>query len=185
MGAEHATRPAGLRCWLVVALVLAGLSGCSASGATSTATATTAGQQEVAAIWRELIQCMRQNGMPNLPDPVIDSEGQPHFPGGDPGDPPPQAERACRHIYERFPASVRDGGNDQERPPTDIPALLRFADCMRTHGFADFPDPNPDGTFPIAGTSIGRVAKSSPRLRAADEACRRLNPDPEGRIHGS
>src|SRR5688500_11767839 len=101
---------------LGVLLLLAGLSGCGASGAAPAATPTTAGQQDVAASWRELIRCMRQNGMPNLPDPVIDSEGEPHFPGGDPGDPPPSAERACRHIYDRLPAQAEGGSNDQERP---------------------------------------------------------------------
>jgi hypothetical protein len=175
-------RPVGL--WLGVVLLLAGLGGCSPSGATTAPTTTAAGQQDVAAIWRELVQCMRANGMPNLPDPVIDADGEPHFPGGEPGDPPPQAERACRHIYERLPAQADGGSKDQERPPADIQGLLRFARCMREHGIADWPDPKPDGTFPLAGTSLEREGKS-PRFVAAGRACRHLNPDPNGRIHGS
>ena len=170
---------------LGVVLLLAVLSGCSAApGAASAATSTTAGQQDVAAIWRELVQCARKNGMPNLPDPVIGADGEPHFPGGDPGDPPPSVERNCRHIYDRLPAQADSGGNDEQRPPTDIPALLRFAACMREHGIADFPDPKPDGTFHLSGTSIERTGKS-PRLIAAMRACKHLNPDPKGGIHGS
>jgi hypothetical protein len=157
---------------------LAALAGCSPSGGSHAATATTARPDRVAT-WRQVIQCLRANGMPNLPDPRFDSNGEPHFPGGDPGDPPERARRACEPIYNRLPPSPRDN----DRPPTDIPALLRFARCMREHGLADFPDPKPDGTFPLAGTSIVREGKS-PRLVGAAQACRRFNPDPRGSIHG-
>jgi hypothetical protein len=166
---------------VAVPLLLAGLAGCGASGGRAAATATT-GQQDVVAAVREVIQCLRDNGMPNLPDPQFDSNGQPQFPGGDPGDPPPQAERACKPIYDRLPPSRGDGAN-RDHPPTDIPALLRFARCMRAHGVPDFPDPKPDGTFPVAGTSLER-GKTPEGIRAG-QACRQLNPDPQGRIYGS
>ncbi len=159
------------------------LAGCSAQGGSNGATATTR-SQDVAAAVREVVQCMRDNGMPNLPDPRFDSNGQPQFPGGDPGDPPPQAERACKPIYDRLPPSPsQDDGADRDRPPTDMPALLRFARCMRAHGVPDFPDPKPDGTFPVAGTSLERG--KTPENKRAGQACRQLNPDPQGRIHGS
>jgi hypothetical protein len=122
---------------LGVVLLLAGLAGCSAPGGSQAATTTTTGQQDVVAVWRQLVACARANGMPNLPDPQIDSNGQAHFPSGTP-DPPQSARRACQSIYDRLPASAR---GDTERPPADIQALLRFARCMREHGMADFPDP--------------------------------------------
>jgi len=65
----------------VVLLLLAGLAGCAASGSSSAATTTT-GQPDAAAVWRELVRCARANGMPSLPDPQIDSNGQAHFPSG-------------------------------------------------------------------------------------------------------
>jgi hypothetical protein len=163
-------------------LVVTGLAGCSAAGASHAATSTTV-QPDRIAIWRQVIQCLRDNGMPNLPDPRFDSNGEPQFPGGDPGDPPPQAERACKPIYDRLPPSPGDSANRGDRPPTDIPALLRFARCMRAHGVPDFPDPKPDGTFPVAGTSLAR-GKTPENVRAG-QACRQLNPDPRGRIYGS
>jgi hypothetical protein len=178
---RRTVRAAGL--WLVLVLLLAGLSGCGASPAPA-ATTTTAGQQDVAAIWHELVQCARQNGMPNLPDPVIDANGEPHFPGGDPGEAPPSVERACKHIYDRLPASAGGGSEDEERPPADIQGLVAFAACIREHGVPDWPDPKPDGTFPIVGTAIEREGKS-PRVIAAMQACQQLNPDPKGGIHGS
>jgi hypothetical protein len=164
-------------------LIVTGLAGCSAAGGASQAATSTTAQPDRIAIWRQVIQCLRDNGMPNLPDPQFDSNGQPQFPGGDPGDPPPQAERACKPIYDRLPPAQRDDANREDRPPTDIPALLRFASCMRAHGVPDFPDPKPDGTFPVAGTSLER-GKTPEGIRAG-QACRQLNPDPQGRIYGS
>jgi hypothetical protein len=167
-------------------LLVAALAGCSAPAGSQAATTTTA--PDAAAIWREVVQCLRDNGMPNLPDPQIDADGQPHFPGGDPGDPPPRARRACEPIYNRLPASVREGGGPEggeaSRPPADLPALLRFARCMREQGMPDWPDPKADGTFPVAGTALEREGKS-PRFLKAARACARLNPDPTGSIHGS
>jgi hypothetical protein len=163
-------------------LIVIGLASCSAAGGTSQAATSTTTQPDRVAIWRQVIQCLRDNGMPNLPEPRFDSDGQPQFPGGDPGDPPPQAERACRPIYDRLPPSQSDAAN-RDRPPADIPALLRFARCMRAHGVTDFPDPKPDGTFPVAGTSLAR-GKTPDQVRAG-QACRQLNPDPRGRIYGS
>jgi hypothetical protein len=160
--------------WVVLVV---GLAGCSAAGGSRAATTTTTGSQDVAAIWHELIQCARANGMPGLPDPQIDAQGQPHFPGGDPGNPPESVMRACRSIIDRLPESVRNGGD--EANPADVPALLEFAKCMRSHGLASFPDPLPDGTFPVSGLP----AKADPAFRTASQACERLNPDPEGGIH--
>jgi hypothetical protein len=156
---------------VVCALLVAGLAGCSPSrGAGAAATTTT--QQDVAAVWRDLVRCARENGMPNLPEPRIDSEGQPHWPGGvEPPEPTEGVQRACRSIFERFPPSVRGG---QPTTPADTATLLRFARCMREHGLADFPDPDANGQFQFAGTDAGRQLKqkdpASP-LQTALRAC--------------
>jgi hypothetical protein len=160
---------------LGMVLLLAGLAGCSAAGG-SQATTTTSGRQAAAAVWRELVACARANGMPNLPDPQIDSNGRADFPNGTP-EPPASVRRACQSIYDRLPASAR---GDEARPPADMQALLRYARCMREHGVADFPDPEADGRFPLP-PSIQRQGKT-PRLLRAMQACRQLNPDPKGRI---
>jgi hypothetical protein len=122
---------------VVGVLLLAGLAGCSPSRGSAAATTTT--QQDVAALWHELVRCAREHGMPNLPEPQIDSEGQPHWPGGvEPPEPPPSVEQACHSIVERFPASVRGA---PATTPADSAKLLRFARCMREHEITDFPDP--------------------------------------------
>jgi hypothetical protein len=146
--------------------------GCSASGGSGAATTTTSGQQDAAAVWRELVGCARANGMPNLPDPQIDSNGRANFPNGTP-DPPASVRRACQAIYDRLPPSARD---DEARPPVDMQALLRYARCMREHGVADFPDPDAEGNFRAPRGSTG-LSPNSPSFQRAEQACRQLDPN--------
>jgi hypothetical protein len=160
-----------------VSLAVVLLAGCSASGGSGAATTTTSGQQAAAAVLREFVRCARANGMPNLPDLRLDSNGQVSVPEGTP-EPPKSVERACRSIWERLPASASGA---QGRPPADMQALLRFARCMREHGMADFPDPKPDGRFPLP-PSMQRVQGKTPGFLRAMQVCRQLNPDPKGRI---
>jgi hypothetical protein len=159
---------------LGVVLLLAGLAGCSASGGAGAATTTTSGQQDAAAVWRELVRCARANGMPNLPDPQIDSNGRASFPNGTP-EPPASVRRACQSIYDRLPPSAR---GEAARPPADMQALLRYARCMREHGVADFPDPSADGDFRAPAGSRGA---KDPNLERANQACRQLDPNQKGR----
>jgi hypothetical protein len=165
----------------VLLVVLAGLAGCADSGGGSGSAAGATRTPDAAAIWRELVQCARTHGMPNIPDPQIDSDGRARFPANLP-DPPPSVERACKPIYDRLPASVR-GDDTPGARPADIPKLVAFAACMRQHGIPDFPDPKADGNFPLTGNSLAQG--KTPRLVSAMNACKQLNPDPKGGIHGS
>ena len=160
-----------------VGLAVVLLAGCSASGGSGAATTTTSGQQAAAAVLREFVRCARANGMPNLPDLRLDSNGQVSIPEGTP-EPPKSVERACRSIWERLPASANG-----EQPPADMQALLGFARCIREHGMADFPDPQADGRFPLPASLRGG---KTPSFLRASQACRQLNPDPKGRLefHG-
>jgi len=172
---------------VVLLVLLGGLGGCTAPGRSQAAPATTA-QPDRVAVWRELIRCVRANGMPNLPDPQFDQSGEPQFPGGTP-DPPERARRACEPILDRLPPEASSAPRNNEYQPTaaDVPALLRFARCMREHGLAEFPDPAADGRFKFSGTAFGAAMEregKSPRLLAAMRACKQLNPDPRGGIHG-
>jgi hypothetical protein len=161
-----------------IALVVVVVAGCSASGGSGAAT-TTSGQQAATAVLREFVRCARANGMPNLPDLRLDSNGQVSVPEGTP-EPPKSVERACRSIWERLPASAT---GDRGRPPADMQALLRYARCMREHGMADFPDPQADGRFPLPPSLRGG---KTPQFLRAMQACRQLNPNAKGRLefHG-
>jgi hypothetical protein len=159
---------------VVVGLIVLLLAGCSASG-DSGATTITSGQQDAAAVLREFVRCARANGMPNLPDLRLDSNGRVVLPEGTPA-PPKSVERACKSIWERLPASA---SGDQGRPPADIQALVGYARCMREQGIADFPDPQADGRFPLPQSLRGG---KTPQFVRAMQACRQLNPNPKGRL---
>ena len=164
---------------VVAALLLAvagTLAGCSSGGSGgSGGSGAAGGGQDAAAVWHELVQCARANGMPNLPEPRIDANGQPQWPGGEPPRPPQQVMTACKSIIDRLPAeaSANDGAD-----PANVPALVRFAACVRDHGISNFPDPMADGRFPA---SIKRD-RSRQFLEAMD-ACMRLNPDANGQLY--
>jgi hypothetical protein len=76
--------------------------------------------------------CMRANGVPNFPDPgsngALPNPALPAFRA---------ARKACAKLQ---PVGLRLGG-----PPAptaaELHAALAFAQCMRKHGLARFPDP--------------------------------------------
>jgi hypothetical protein len=78
------------------------------------------------------------------------------------------------------------GGSAQRPAPTpDVAMRIRFAQCMRQQGIADFPDPDPQGRFQLPQSlAQDGTLKSSPRWpqvqQAMDGPCRRY--DPSGHI---
>ena len=59
---------------------------------------------------------------------------------------------------------VMSGGNGAD--------MVKFAQCMRSHGVVDFPDPSSNGTILVGGT-----VSQSPQYPAADETCNKLLPN--------
>jgi hypothetical protein len=56
-------------------------------------------------------------------------------------------------------------------------AALKFAECMRAHGIANFPDPTMNnGTIVIHSPQSSGTDTSSPQFLAAQQACRSLEP---------
>lgn len=54
---------------------------------------------------------------------------------------------------------------------------LKFAECMRTHGVSDFPDPGPSGDLTIDGVANGSsIDTNSTAFQQAISACRQLEP---------
>ena len=49
---------------------------------------------------------------------------------------------------------------------------LKYAQCMRSHGVVDFPDPSSNGTIVVSGS-----VSQSPQYPAADETCHKLLPN--------
>jgi hypothetical protein len=148
----------------LTALSIAVLAACGTPAQTQSETPTQ--------IWHELVQCVRTHGDPNLPDPTIDSQGRATFPRGTQA-PSDATRQACQSIYNRLPAAARYTGS-----APDIAMEIKFAQCLRTHGLSDWPDPDANGNF-VLPPDLQTTDKSGPvwqRIKAGWDACRAFNP---------
>jgi hypothetical protein len=66
--------------------------------------------------------------------------------------------------------STNSSANSAANPPSQ---LLRFSECMRSHGVPSFPDPTGQGIHIGRGSGID---PSSPAFKAAQSACGKLLP---------
>jgi hypothetical protein len=71
------------------------------------------------------------------------------------------------------PSASSDVGN-----ATDVHAqAVKFAECMRSHGVREFPDPDASGTFTIETIANGTsIDTNSPAFQQAITACKDLEP---------
>jgi len=143
------------------ALVL--LAACSAPGRPAAQPTPSIHDRAVAA-WQKVVQCAREHGY-DVPDPQIDDQGNATFP--DTVQKPPDAViQACQRYLDQVPNQNHDG----DRPTAaDIRDGRRLAECIRQHGEPNFPDPNPDGTFPA--TPAVQAEGKSATMVAAVQAC--------------
>jgi hypothetical protein len=120
-------------------------------------------------------QCLRRHGIPNLPDPTIATSGRLKGQAtldkrvllAVPQSVFEQALAACNADLER---AGFQGGPSSTPSPQEVQYLLAFARCIRHHGISNFPDPNSQGGFNLAGTGINS-AQLSPTEVAAARAC--------------
>jgi hypothetical protein len=138
---------------------------------------------DLLAIGKEVVQCMRDNGLPDMPDPYVeagklklDEADQQAMESKYSQEQLDSAKEACKDAYDKVPqGAIENGGDDREMAapgPQDVPALTQFAKCIREHGFAAWPDPNSQGQFPLGGTSLEGDPKGIPGLEDALAACR-------------
>jgi hypothetical protein len=158
---------------VLVVLGTLALAGCGGTAAPPKA-ATSSSAGEAAAVWQEFARCARTHGLPNLPDPRLDQEGEADFGAANGSLKQALAKgsalnQACGAILARLPASAK-----AQRPPTpaQFQQLLALAKCMREHGLADWPDPRADGTF-VLPPRLRQLGKDG--VRAQLTACRQFN----------
>ena len=155
----------------LAALALIALIGVGCGGNDSGGSNTTAANQEKAV---KFAQCMRENGISEFPDPdasgdfTIDaiangSSVDPSTPAFD------QAISACKDLE---PA----GFTGHTRSAEEQGAGLRFAQCIRENGVADFPDPAPNAPLvdtnriPSANTAGGMSILNAAMHKCGDVA---------------
>jgi hypothetical protein len=115
---------------------------------------------------------MRQHGIAKFPDPGPNGELRLSVGPGTGIDPESPlfkaAQRACQSLQPTPPAGARKKAYD---------ALLKFAQCMRQHGVAKFPDPQPDGSLRIkARRGDTSLDPNGPAFKRAQQACQHLMP---------
>jgi hypothetical protein len=132
----------------------------------------------------EWAACMRTHGDPNQSDPVIDQYGviditmqgataaissEVHGSSGPCSQFEIAAENALRASH---PAA----------PPPDQAQQVQYADCMRTHGVPNFPDPGPNGETNFNGTGVD---PNSPFFVSANKVCAKQINAPAWWINGT
>src|SRR5579863_502940 len=129
-GRGRSTRPTRLR---VTVAILAGLS-LLAYGYAGTSAASAASAQLRAEI--AYARCMRAHGVRNFPDP--NSQGDfPDFRSDVSKQTSVAAQHACQHLLPKG----GNAGSGGPTPPIKTEFSLKVAECLRTHGFPNFPDP--------------------------------------------
>jgi hypothetical protein len=142
---------------LLGALTLLTACGSSSSGGTAPA----AGQAPASDQARKYAQCIRDNGVPDFPDP--DANGQFRGAGHEQQNNPKfqAATEACRNL-------APGGTHEQDRgSPAFVAQARKFAECIRENGVPDFPDPGPDGTFRGARHEL----QGDPKFQAVLQTC--------------
>jgi len=134
------------------------VSACGGSPSSSSS-ATSAGSAQQAAL--AFSRCMRSHGVPSFPDP--DSQGQfPAFHTGVSKQTSAAADDACKHL-------LSSGGGSTATPQQRAQKLafgLKVAQCVRRHGFPEFPDPTGSSQASPPGIDL-----SSPQFQTAETKC--------------
>jgi len=151
------------------AALLGALTLLTACGSSSTNQAASAEGPEQAAL--AYARCMRDNGVPNFPDP--DADGRFRGLGHEQQDNPKfrAAQEACRDL-------APGGEHEKFGDPAFVEQARTFAQCIRDNGVPDFPDPDAEGR----SRGVGHEQQDNPKFRAAQEACRQKLPG--GGEHG-
>ncbi len=122
-------------------------------------------------------KCMRKNGVPDFPDPNAQGNFVVHGgPGSDLGPGSPQfatAQTACQKL-------LPNGGQPSAAAQAQhLAQALKFSQCMRSHGVADFPDPTAQGgriSISIKAGPGSDLNPNSPQFQAAQNACQHILP---------
>ena len=163
-----------------LALITAACGGPDDSGVASLqdeTTTTLAGQDAIAGDEARLMgfsQCMRDNGVPGFPDPIVTEDGAVDFAGGfeqleefDQDDMEAAFEACIDHLEG---LSFAPGGANFDLTGIQD-TLLEFSQCMRDNGF-DMPDPDFSNFDLGSGVGpFGEIDPTDPRFEAAFEVC--------------
>jgi hypothetical protein len=117
--------------------------------------------------------CMRSHRVPNWPDPnrsgAFDKSKLTPQQLGASSARVQAAQSACDHLLPNGGSGPNPARVQQMRAQG-----LAFAQCVRSHGVPNFPDPGSDGRIPDPA-SVG-IDQGSPKFEAANQACGKYRP---------
>lgn len=120
-------------------------------------------------------RCMRENGVPQFPDPVAKGEGfSLSLPEGTDRTAVEKAEVACKHL-------LPNGGENKPVDPEIAARNRELAKCMRDNGVTNFPDPAADGSLQVQASPGSGLEPGDPIFEAASKKCDML-PAGEGSL---
>jgi len=159
---------------------LGGSSG-SGGGTPESSETSAAAQQKMV----KFAQCMRTHGEPEFPEPT-EGHIQIHSQNGHGPNPESSqfqaAEKACsKYAPSRVAPSPAQQAKVQEQ-------LLKMAECMRSHGVPNFPDPkfsSSGGGVRVSIKGGSGINPSSPQFQAAQKACQSDFPGKKGPVPGA
>jgi hypothetical protein len=163
----------------VVAAAVLGLTACNSSDSSDSDATPSDSEQALL----DFAQCMRDNGVPNFPDPVARPDGSFGFERPR-GVSPSTLDNALASCRSEAQAAGIDAGS--LAPDTDAQdQLLELSRCMRENGIPEFPDPEP-GTDVISGLHglFADYDLESPRVARALESCQSILNQLFGPGHG-
>ena len=150
--------PSRLLAALFALAALLALAACDHGGKGANPSSTAVDPQEAD---RRYAQCMRDNGVPDFPDP--DADGQFRGAGHEKQDDP-----KFRAALEKCRDLAPGGEHQNTGDPAYVEQMRNYSQCMRDNGVPDFPDPDADGQL----RGAGHEQQDDPRFRAAQETCR-------------
>lgn len=128
--------------------------------------ATSASAADRTRVWLNFAACLRAHGA-NEPDPSFDANGNPTW-QVNPKSLSATATQACSSVLQ--PANLQRPASASTA--AQLAQLTRLAQCLRQHGIADFPDPDPQtGQFPTT-----HDPRQEPGWAAAQQACQQFQP---------
>ncbi len=121
-------------------------------------------------------KCMRSHGIPNFPDPTVQDNA--HSKGVGFSMPSGVDPHSAQYLSAAKLCQKQTGFGhiSTAQMQAGMNALLKYAECMRSHGIANFPDPQEHSQnigFSLTGTGIDQ---NSSRFKAAQSTCQALLP---------
>jgi hypothetical protein len=115
--------------------------------------------------------CMRSHGVPDFPDPNPPGSGGLFSLGRiDQNSPQYQSANTTCQKHTGF------GHFSAAQLHQEMNAMLKYAQCMRSHGITNFPDPFANSQQ--VGFNMTGIDMNSPRFKAASKTCQPLSPFP-------